>query len=120
MDSASADYDILDTGTYTISAFHYGLPKLPGLGFPLLEDYWKISLRDTPNATQATPTTDIYNLGNLAVMLPIARWKQSFYAFAASVINLAATQFRGVSAGLSDNIVTYSEIDLKGTSFLTV
>ena len=48
-DGTSADYDLLDTGTYAVSAFYYGLPKLPGLGFPISNDAWKLNILNEKN-----------------------------------------------------------------------
>lgn len=75
--NSSGDYDVLDTGTYTISNFSYGLPKQPGFGFPVDPSKWTIEVTDSTGRTQASPTQNTwYNLGttNCQIIGPIGRW----------------------------------------------
>lgn len=74
LDSSSADYDVLDTGTYSIISFSVGLPKQPGLGFPALPQYWTTSLVDSSNQIVSTPGTGIVNPGSLSLVVPIGAW----------------------------------------------
>lgn len=68
------DYDVDDTGTYAISAFHYSSYKSP-IGFPLSPAKWSVKTSDTSNRAQASPSDGIfYNLGGLNIVIPIGVW----------------------------------------------
>lgn len=75
-DNTSGDYDVLDTGTYTISNFYYSLPKQPGAGFPALPEYWTMEMTDTGNqlASGSTAATD-YNPAGLSLWVTVGTWK---------------------------------------------
>lgn len=77
LDSSSADYDVLDTGTHAITNFAVALPKQPGLGFPALPVYWTTSLVDSSNQNVSTPGTGIVNPGSLSLVVPIGAWNLS-------------------------------------------
>lgn len=110
-DSTSADYDVLDTGTYAISEFHYGLPKQPGTGFPALPEYWTMEMTDTGNqlASGATAGVD-YNPAGLSLWVSIGTWKITgnhitWVEFTGT--NLRFSVVGKVSDGISDIIGTY-------------
>lgn len=110
-DSTSADYDVLDTGTYAISEFHYGLPKQPGTGFPALPEYWTMEMTDTGNqlASGATAGVD-YNPAGLSLWVSIGTWKITgnhitWVEFTGT--NLRFSVIGKVSDGISDIIGTY-------------
>lgn len=110
-DSTSADYDVLDTGTYAISEFHYGLPKQPGTGFPALPEYWTMEMTDTGNqlASGATAGVD-YNPAGLSLWVAIGTWKITgnhitWVEFTGT--NLRFSVIGKVSDGISDIIGTY-------------
>lgn len=79
-DSSSANYDILDTGTYAISNFAYGLPKQPGVGFPAYPEMWDIIVQVTTAYRKDSPATNTWYQamtvgGNLpSINLPLGRW----------------------------------------------
>ena len=73
-DSTSADYDVLDTATHAISAFAYGLPRQPGVGFPALHEFWEVVYTSTANQLVNTPGTVVVNPGNMSQVIPIGDW----------------------------------------------
>lgn len=79
LDSSSANYDVLDTGTYTISNFAYGLPKQPGINFPILRDYWTLVVSNTANNTQASPVAGtVYAPGSVNIVKPLGSFNLKF------------------------------------------
>lgn len=79
-DSASSDYDVLDTATYAISAFNYSSMKAP-FGFPMDPSKWTIIKTDTTLRSQSTPTTGTwYNPGSNSISIPIGSWNVSYNA----------------------------------------
>ena len=53
---------------------YYSLVKAP-FGFPLDPTKWTVSVTDTSNASQATPTQNVfYNLGSVSIDVPIGSW----------------------------------------------
>lgn len=73
-DSSSTNYDVLDTSTYAITGFAYGLPRQPGIGFPALHEYWDVKFEDTADRSVTTPGTGIVNPGSLSQSVPIGDW----------------------------------------------
>lgn len=72
------DYDVDDTATYAISAFHYSTQKSP-LSFPLDPTKWTAKATDTTNRSQSTPTQNTwYNLGSVSLPIPIGSWRLEY------------------------------------------
>jgi hypothetical protein len=70
------DYDVLDTGTYPISAFNYSPHKAP-FGFPLNPTKWSILTTSSSSRSTATPTAGTwYNAEN--IIIPIGCWLVSY------------------------------------------
>lgn len=88
-------------------------------GFPASKLSWRILIKDTNNATQATPGTTIYNLGSISIDIPIGLWDVRTYSLSEAVVNLAAVQNRSVQTGLSTANNSYSDVELYSLVFLT-
>lgn len=74
------DYDVDDTATYAISAFHYSTQKAP-LSFPLDPSKWSVSIKTNASGSQASPTTGTwYNLGG-SLVIPIGSWDVMYSVF---------------------------------------
>jgi hypothetical protein len=103
--STTADYDVLDTTTYPITNFYYGLPKQPGLGMPLNNEDWSLSITDTSARTKTSPTTGQWYGGSTlasgspALLFPVAEWSIEFGGRGTAVIGSAGPV--GVRATLS-------------------
>lgn len=71
------DYDVLDTATYPITAFHFSGIKAP-FGFPLNPLKWRIT--GGTNGSQVSPTINTwYNIGG-NIVLPIGVWDVMYTA----------------------------------------
>lgn len=58
-----------------ISSNFYSQAKTP-FGFPMDPDKWTVSVSDTTNRVQATPTQNAwYNLGSVNIVVPIGLWR---------------------------------------------
>lgn len=55
-DTTSTNYDVLDTGTYTITNFNYGLPRQPGIGFPIAKENWRVFTSSSSACAKSSPT----------------------------------------------------------------
>jgi hypothetical protein len=108
-DGTSANYDILDTGTYPISGFNYGLPRQPGSGFPILQSYWTITVTDANNNAQASPGTSTCTPGGIGIQKPIGAFIVKFIATA--WIDIATTQC-SMTMGLTEDKTTLTEPSL--------
>lgn len=65
------DYDLVSA---TITDPFYSTAKAP-TGFPMNPEKWMVTLSDTSDRTQASPSgTTWYNLGSLSITLPIGAW----------------------------------------------
>ncbi|MEO6564924.1 MAG: hypothetical protein ABIO63_02725, partial [Casimicrobiaceae bacterium] len=107
---------------YTLANAAITVPKYSPIkapfGFPMDPDKWTITLSDTTNATQASPTASTwYNLGSLSLAIHIGVWRV-FYELAAEVIiTLAAAANVGYRTTLST--ANNSESDSGMTSVKT-
>lgn len=110
-DGTSADYDLLDTGTYAVSAFYYGLPKLPGLGFPISNDAWKLNILNETNGSKASPTAGVtYNPANVALVLPPGIW--DIFSGGRAWTTFPSNPQRSVFAGCSSAQDSFSDSEL--------
>lgn len=84
LDGSSTDYDVLDTSTYAISDFYFGLPKQPGLGMPILDSVWTLQTTDANACTKTSPTTSVWYGGTglsptgPSLDFPIGAWNFEF------------------------------------------
>jgi hypothetical protein len=107
---ASANYDVLDTGTYAISEVKFSAAKSP-LGFPMSPTLWTVSLSDANYRVQATPTINTYyNLGSLSLAMPIGSWDVSFTAICELSKSTAMDMYG--KAALSTSASSVSDTDL--------
>lgn len=113
LDSNSANYDVLDTGTYPITDFAYGLPKQPGIGFPVTEDYWTYIITDTSDQSQSNPVQNtFYNPGSLAIVKPLGAFSVGMQAMAWAASKAAQT-ITGMHGGLSTSTSSWTNNNLK-------
>lgn len=105
-DDSSSNYDVLDTGTYAISAFYYGLPRQPGIGMPISKANWTVTLSDSNNNTQASPGTSTCTPGGLGIQKPIGSFKVKFVATV--WLDIANTQC-SITMGLTEDKTTLTE-----------
>ena len=69
------DYTLIDAA---ISANYYSHSKSP-VGFPLSPIKWTVTVTDTTQRIQASPTQNTwYNLGSQAITIPIGIWKVTY------------------------------------------
>ena len=62
-----------------ITANYYSNAKAP-FGFPLNLDKWSVIITNTNTYSQASPTTNYYNIGSLSLVLPIGAWNMTGHA----------------------------------------
>lgn len=73
------DYDVADTGVTAITSIKYSLRGVKPTGFPFDEDKWSLTLTDTTDRSQSSPTsTTVYNIGSLSLDIHIGKWKVTF------------------------------------------
>jgi hypothetical protein len=109
------DYDVLDTGTYAISAFNYSPHKAP-FGFPLNPTKWTVEATDTTQRSQASPTNETwYNLGSVTISIPIGSWNTEFFVLAG--VDRTTAGYLSVFATLSTANDSESDTDLTGSGF---
>lgn len=101
-----------------ITAPFYSHSKSP-LGFPLDPSKWTVSLTDTSDRSQATPTTNsYYNLGSLSISLPIGCW-DVFVAVPMGVTTTTSGAVLSTRVALSDVNNSVSDADLAQFSINT-
>lgn len=94
-----------------ITSPYYSNIKAP-FGFPLSPDKWSVSLSDTSDNTQATPTQNTwYQPGSLSIAIPIGVWSVRFSHHMAVVTNAAQT-IGTVQSALSTSTSSASDADL--------
>ncbi len=76
---ASANYDVLDTGTYAISEVKFSAAKSP-LGFPMDTALWTTEVTSTTNAGQASPTANTWYNPSISIVVPIGLWDCEYSA----------------------------------------
>jgi hypothetical protein len=74
-----------------ISSPYYSTAKAP-YGFPLDPSGWTVTVTDTTQRRQATPTTNTwYNLGSVSISVPIGAWELAYSVLAQGVAGSAFT-----------------------------
>ncbi|MDQ3004342.1 MAG: hypothetical protein M3R47_03020 [Chloroflexota bacterium] len=107
---------------YTLANAAITVPKYSPVkapfGFPMDQDKWTITLSDTTNATQASPTANTwYNLGSLSFAVHIGVWRVPYELAMEVVTTLAAATNVGYRVTLST--ANNSESDSGMTSVKT-
>jgi hypothetical protein len=96
-----------------ITSPYYSFVKCP-LGFPVAPAKWSVTLTDTTDRTQATPTNGtVYNPGSLSIVFPVGVWDLSLVVAAWASSNAAQTS-TGLHLGLSTANNSFSDTGLKG------
>lgn len=96
-----------------ISAVYISKVKSPD-GFPMSPDKWTVTLSDTTNRSQASPTNgSYYNLGSLSISCPIGAWNASM----SCVIAGRATNTVYALFGLSTSTGSISETEMSGSLY---
>jgi hypothetical protein len=111
------DYDLANAA---ISTPKYSRVKAP-FGFPLDPDKWTVSMTDTTNALQASPTQNVwYNVGSLSISIPIGLWRVYYEATPEVVVTLASATNYGFKVTLSsaNNSESEDEMTARKTSAL--
>lgn len=91
------DYDLANEA---ISNPYYSVVKAPA-GFPLDPAKWTVSITDTTNRSQATPTASTwYNLGGVSLSIPIGCWNVS-YGVSVNVGTSSSSTYINVYATIS-------------------
>lgn len=79
----------------------YSYSKGP-FGFPTSSDKWTVLVADTTNAAQATPTASTwYNMGSIAISIPIGAWDIFYHCINELTITTAAVQTYAMRCTLS-------------------
>lgn len=74
-----------------ITSPYYSNIKAP-FGFPMTPAKWTVTLTDSSDRTQATPTANTwYNVGSLSLAMPIGVWKLRYQALASCTSTAAQT-----------------------------
>jgi len=103
------DYDVLDTATYPISAFHYSSYKSP-IGFPMNPTKWTVESVNTGSTNQNSPSASTwYNPGSINIVIPIGLWKVSYKVTLGS--NKSGGTVLDLSATLSTANNSVSDVD---------
>lgn len=85
----------------------YSSAKAP-FGFPLNPSKWTVTVTDTTDRFQASPTSGtIYNLGSVSISVPIGTWNMSFDVSIYAYINVAGA--KDMVVGLSTANNTFSD-----------
>jgi hypothetical protein len=105
------DYDVLDTGTYPISAFNYSPHKAP-FGFPLNPTKWTQQIEAIADSEQASPAAGtVYNTGGYSLSVPIGAWKLSLKCSLFAQSGAASNGY--VLTGLSTANNSFSDADFQ-------
>lgn len=98
---------------------YYSQVKCP-FGFPADPDKWTVTLSNTSNASQATPTTNIYyNVGTLSIVIPIGAWRVFFSWQAEVTVTTSALRNIGVASALSTSNNSVSDGELRASLGVT-
>lgn len=82
------DYDLANAA---ITSPYFSIAKTPQ-GFPMDRTKWTVSLTDSSDQTQSTPTASTwYNLGSLSLTIPIGSWDVSYNLVGRCVESSATT-----------------------------
>lgn len=111
-DSASANYDVVNTGTYPITGFAYGLPKQPGFGMPILRTNWRVETTSSSSLSQLTPTANTwYNI--LSISVPIGYWDFGYEVLQAAVRNSTTAVEMRTTLSTTNNGATNAEYTVR-------
>jgi hypothetical protein len=108
LDDASPNYDLLDTSVYPITNFYTGLPKQPGLGFPLLDSFWTLKTLDTTLRFKNYPNQNqIYysEMGSINIIVPIGYFDIGFYG---AIWGTGSGGNSGIIVSLSDSVSAHN------------
>lgn len=73
---SSANYDVLNTGTYPITEFSYATPKNFAKDFPVEIEKWTLSFSDTnAHTASAAVAGTIYNPGGMSLWVCQGAWR---------------------------------------------
>lgn len=114
-----SDYN-LSGGAITSPA--YSTQKAP-LGFPMSPTKWRETVTDSSARNQASPTQNTwYNLGSVALSVPIGSWNLRYNVTAGAVLGTAGYPIVETSLSTSNNAVSDSfyNVCTYGGSFLEV
>jgi len=107
------DYDLADAA---ITLPYYSTAKAPA-GFPLDPLKWMVEVKDTTDATQATPSANTwYNLGTVTISIPIGVWNVGYWA----TLYIADTNVIRASAQITLSTANDSESDNDFTGRLSI
>jgi hypothetical protein len=102
-----------------ISQTYFSHVKHP-FGFPTNPDKWTVSLTDTSNASQATPTNNTYyNVGTLSISIPIGNWRVFYNWTANLVVTTTAVRNLGLVSALSTSNNSVSDNELRMSQQIT-
>lgn len=106
------DYTLVNAA---ITDAYYSHMKRP-VGFPIDKTKWTIEMSSTSDATQASPTANVwYNLGSLSITIHIGAWDVECMIPMACAANAAAiNQFFTLSTANN------SESDINWTAFIAI
>lgn len=108
------DYDLANAA---ITSPFYSLVKAP-FGFPLNPSKWTVTVTDTSNATQASPTNGTwYNLGSITISIPIGCWNV-YYSVVGGCDRSTASA--GQEAYITLSTANNSEVDKLWSAFLHI
>lgn len=106
------DYDVEDTGTYTISNFYYSASRSPQ-GFPMSPNKWRVQTTQTTTPSQASPTaSNWYNVGSNSLTIPTGAWDVEYFVNARVVRSTAGDV--NVKSTLSTGSSSETDTDLTG------
>lgn len=104
----------------TVSSPSYSSMKTP-FGFNLNPDKWSVMITDVSNAAQSSPVSGTYyNLGSLAITVPIGKWRIYFNTISDAVVTTTAVRVTTLSCGLSTSTSAISDFDLRTTQIQTI
>lgn len=107
------DYDVLDTAIYPITSFRVGLPKQPGIGFPVNPDKWTVEVTDTTTRDKEYPTNNtIYysDLGSIHLSVPVGSWNISL---SLNLFRVSTSNVVSAEACLSTSNTSISDNELR-------
>lgn len=119
-DDSSVSYDILDTSTYPITDFHYGLKKTVPFGMPSNPTNWDVVITSSTTYTKTSPTQNVWygetnapDSGSMPdISIPIGLWKDLVYSGLFRIQAPESEGFARIEATLSTSGNSASDADL--------